>query len=440
MSTLAELAPETQTSRRDEVIRLPLGLLGFEHIKDYVMLVNPDEEPFLRLKPAEESKPAFIVIPPHFVVNNYRPDIREEDVEFLDLMDPSDAFVVNIVNLSDPLHKTINLKGPIVINRHSLIGKQVILANSADFASDHPLSVSECAPPKRIEVPFVPVPKAVAKPSQAGKLITTPKTLVTPSRPMNADEIEYVNPWRVTNISECYFYHKLELPGVGEVGGDWDLREHIGPYLANYDFKGKRALDVGSASGFLTYSMEKQGADVVSFDMMSGAQWDIVPQRMYRENPAAVVAQCIRGNRMLKKGYWYAHERLGSKAKAYYGDIYNMPAALGTFDVAVMGMIITHLRDAFRAIYNVSKLVHGDLIITNQTPQGPAGMAFFVPTVENGERQAWWAFTEGTIRQMVSILGFELIKTVQSAPYCTVKGREGQEPCTSFVCRRVEPI
>ncbi len=71
----------------------------------------------------------------------------------------------------------------------------------------------------------------------------------------------------------------MDIPGAGEVKGHWDLRDCIKPYLGDYDFKGKRVLDVGAASGFLTFSMEKQGADVVSFDMASGAQWDVVPQR-----------------------------------------------------------------------------------------------------------------------------------------------------------------
>ena len=232
----------------------------------------------------------------------------------------------------------------------------------------------------------------------------------------------------------------MDIPGVPEMNSSWDLRDCIGPYLGNYEFKGKRVLDVGAASGFLTFSMEKQGAEVVSFDMATGAQWDIVPQRKYRENPEAMIARVVEGNRRLKNGYWFAHQRLGSKAKAFYGDVYNLPDALGQFDVAVFGMIITHLRDAFRAIYSAARLVKGDLIITNQTPAGGGSAALFVPTPQNGEMQAWWVFTEACIKQMVSVMGFEVVRTVQSAPRCLVKGREAPEICTSFVCKRVEPI
>jgi len=35
------------------------------------------------------------------------------------------------------------LKGPIVINRHTHIGKQVIITNAADYSVHHPLPVAE---------------------------------------------------------------------------------------------------------------------------------------------------------------------------------------------------------------------------------------------------------------------------------------------------------
>ncbi|HUD49253.1 MAG TPA: methyltransferase domain-containing protein [Candidatus Baltobacteraceae bacterium] len=256
----------------------------------------------------------------------------------------------------------------------------------------------------------------------------------------NPSPIEFATPLTVTDPAQCYFYHQMDIPGVGAINGHWDLRDSIKAYLGDYDFKGKRVLDVGAASGFLTFSMEKEGADVVSFDMATGGQWDVVPQRKFRQDPEGYMARLVEGNRRLKNGYWYTHAKLGSKAKAFYGDVYNFPLALGPFDVAVFGMIISHLRDAFRAIYSASRLVTGDMIITNQTPGGNRNEAYFLPTVENQEAQAWWTFSPGCMEQMLSVMGFEVVRMVTSNPRCLVPGREGPETCTAFVCRRVEPI
>lgn len=61
------------------------------------------------------------------------------------------------------------------------------------------------------------------------------------------------------------------------MGDHWDLRPAIDEYLRRFDFRGKRALDVRAASGYLTFEMEKRGASVVSFDLSDGGDWDCVP-------------------------------------------------------------------------------------------------------------------------------------------------------------------
>jgi flagellar assembly factor FliW len=67
------------------------------------------------------------------------PDLSPEDVKFLALESPDDALLLNIVTLRPRGRATVNLKGPVVINRFTLVGKQVVLANAADYSVQHPL-------------------------------------------------------------------------------------------------------------------------------------------------------------------------------------------------------------------------------------------------------------------------------------------------------------
>lgn len=113
------------------VIRLPLGLLGFENVKQYALLANPAEEPFMWFQLLDDSKRAFLVAPPSRLVADYQPDINDDDVEFLEIKEPADAFLLNIITIQNGKPSTINLKGPLVINRHTLIGKQVIPNNAS---------------------------------------------------------------------------------------------------------------------------------------------------------------------------------------------------------------------------------------------------------------------------------------------------------------------
>ena len=133
-------APEVASASE---LRLPLGLLGFEHLKDYLLVSNPGEEPFFWLQVKDEDALSFVVINPFMVAPEYRPDLPQADVAFLGIEDQDDAALFNIVTLHPTGRATINLKGPIVINRHTLVGKQVVLANASEYAVEHPLPVSD---------------------------------------------------------------------------------------------------------------------------------------------------------------------------------------------------------------------------------------------------------------------------------------------------------
>jgi flagellar assembly factor FliW len=142
MNTMELTEPEKPATHDKDVVVLPYGLLGFERVKNYSLLTKPDEAPFLWFQMLQDPRHSFLVVPPGTVVSDYQPDIDQQDVEFLELEDPSDAFILNIVTLRGGGKATINLKGPIVINRRTWIGKQVIPVNGAKYPVRHPLPVS----------------------------------------------------------------------------------------------------------------------------------------------------------------------------------------------------------------------------------------------------------------------------------------------------------
>ena len=89
----------------------------------------------------------------------------------------------------------------------------------------------------------------------------------------------FARPQTVTDPATCDWYHAMDLPELGTVGGAWDLRATIDDYLGRHDFRGKRCLDIGTSSGYLTFEMERRGAsEVVSVDLDPGThEWEVVP-------------------------------------------------------------------------------------------------------------------------------------------------------------------
>ena len=263
----------------------------------------------------------------------------------------------------------------------------------------------------------------------------------------------YATPQTVDSPESCFFYHFMDLPELGTVGSTWDLRECSEDYLGRLDYQGKRVLDVGTAGGFLTFEMEKRGADVVSFDLPGVEAWNLVPHYSLQSNWDRVVSERSKGHQRLRNAYWYAHRALNSRAKVHYGDVYNLPKQLGNFDVVFLGMILPHLRDPFQALFSASRLAADRLIVTNPGSKTSwlgkwigrkKFQAKFQPSKDNATCDVWWALSDTCIIRMLETLGFEVTDQISCRALChengTVRSRNNQAIVAKRVAGRAEGI
>ena len=167
-------------------------------------------------------------------------------------------------------------------------------------------------------------------------------------------------------IEQCYFYHSTDIPGHGRVDGEWDLASGIEAYLGHVDFAGRTVLDVGAATGFLTFHMERAGARVISYDLSPEQGWDIVPlSSLDAAEHARVRKQHIGA---INAGYWLCHQAFASSARMAHGTVYAMNEALGPVDVSVFGSILLHLRDPFLALHNALRLTTQTVVVADILP------------------------------------------------------------------------
>ena len=158
----------------------------------------------------------------------------------------------------------------------------------------------------------------------------------------------FAEPLDVRDLSECFFYHTIDLPGVGVMHGEWDLRDGLDQYIGSVDVRGKRVLAVGSANGFVSFSLERNGATVVAYDLSPGEQWDLVPYGGILDEAYARERQLLL--RRLNNAFWFAHRAFRSSARLAHGSVYAVAPSLGLFDVTIVGCILLHLRDPFLAL------------------------------------------------------------------------------------------
>ena len=150
----------------------------------------------------------------------------------------------------------------------------------------------------------------------------------------------------------------MELPGFGLVPAHWDLRGRFDDYVGGVEVAGKSVLDVGAATGFLSFEAEKRAASrVVSFDMSDASQQAFLPfkDKLYYRDPDRWAQQYGAEIEQWKNAYWLCHRLLGSKAQVYYGSVYDLPKELGQFDIAIVGSVLEHLSDQISALASIAK-------------------------------------------------------------------------------------
>ena len=221
------------------------------------------------------------------------------------------------------------------------------------------------------------------------------------------------------SFEDCAFYHSMTIPGHGEVQGEWDLRGREKEYLGSIDLAGKKVLEIGTASGHLCFWMEKQGAEVTGYDLSENQEWDIVPYHDY--DYSEHVARRREHIRRLNNSWWFAHHRLGSRARVVYGSVYDISPSLGSFDVVTMGSILLHLRDPFLAMQKAASVARDTFVITDlvmlsydqavATVLGKGRIVRFMPDASTcSPYETWWGLSPHFIAEAVQVLGFKDIQ------------------------------
>src|SRR5262245_42611684 len=149
MKVLPDVLPTDFDSPPANELLLPHGLIGFGAYKRAELLYLPDHLPFLWMKLRGATDDLhFIVIEPGGIVPGYQPALFDEDAEALDLRTPAEAMILNIVTLQrqNPVEAIVNLIGPIVVNRRTRLGRQLVISNYSRYSAHHPLVENPQAP------------------------------------------------------------------------------------------------------------------------------------------------------------------------------------------------------------------------------------------------------------------------------------------------------
>ncbi|MEW5789215.1 MAG: methyltransferase domain-containing protein [Pseudomonadota bacterium] len=208
---------------------------------------------------------------------------------------------------------------------------------------------------------------------------------------------------------DCLFFHVLDLPGGEVTDGAWDFRATESEYHGGFDFRGKRVLEIGCATGSHSFWMESQGARVTPYDLAPDYSWDLMPT--HQQDPGETRAAMVEIIRKLNNGFDYCRDRLGSGLAMTHGSIYAIDPGLGDFDVVTFGSVLLHTRDPLGALQAAVSRA-GTIIIMDRWPPNldcDKPLMQFIPELANAKPWGgwtWWWISPKVFENFLRIHGF----------------------------------
>ncbi len=117
---------------KDTIIHFDEGLIGFSECKDFQLLESDNIAPFRLLQSPEVKEVGFLVIEPSAVMKDYYDRIPEREWESIGVSagEPRLAFIICVIGAT-PKESTGNFQAPLIVNYNKMVGRQLILTDSA---------------------------------------------------------------------------------------------------------------------------------------------------------------------------------------------------------------------------------------------------------------------------------------------------------------------
>ncbi len=120
-----------------DVIRFRKGLIGLEHVQQWVLLADPNNSSIGWLQSSEQPATALAVVSPRRFVRDYRVRVGHSQLRTLELDAKDRIYALCVVNKENG-HITMNLRAPVLINLDRRLGCQIITTDQQPLQVELP--------------------------------------------------------------------------------------------------------------------------------------------------------------------------------------------------------------------------------------------------------------------------------------------------------------
>ena len=138
-----------------------------------------------------------------------------------------------------------------------------------------------------------------------------------------------------------------------------------------------------------------------------------------------------------KDAYWLCHRLLGSRAEVFYGSVYELPPALGRFDVVIVGSVLEHLSDQVSALASIARVTRETLVVVTPLLETEERVARFEPLASTPTTTyTWWTYSRGRLPRGLRMLGFRRRARHEGEVLLRLRAAAGRSGSPSSPCAR----
>ncbi len=200
-------------------------------------------------------------------------------------------------------------------------------------------------------------------------------------------------------VASLEWYHTIDLGNGILTPGHYDHRPYLRYYGLPADLSGKTALDIGAASGFFSFDLERRGARVTAVDLPQWMDHDFGPAYRPDKTPE-------EGLSYLREPFDLARSVLGSSVRKLELTVYDLsPETVGVHDFVFCGSLLLHVTDPVRGLAAI-RTVTGEVavIATALYQDGRSEKLALFAGHHRGD--VWWLPNRACLEAMLESAGF----------------------------------
>lgn len=118
----------------DTIFTFPEGIPGIRDIKKFAILDSEELAPFKWLQSVDEPYLSMMTLDPALIDPTYKVRVNETYRSIIGDFEPDELITMSLIVVpKDPQQMTANLLAPILLNKKTLLGAQVVIDGSRDL-------------------------------------------------------------------------------------------------------------------------------------------------------------------------------------------------------------------------------------------------------------------------------------------------------------------